>query len=39
MKKRALGWRLLELAGWTAVAVATAVIMVNLAERLLPANF
>lgn len=31
--------RLLELLLWTAVAIATAVIMVVLSERFLPANF
>lgn len=36
---RSWGSRLLELLLWTAVAIATAVIMVMLSERFLPANF
>ena len=37
--KRSWRSRLLELLAWTAVAVLTAVILVQLSERLLPANF
>jgi hypothetical protein len=37
--KRPLRWVLLELLLWTAVAIATAVILVALSDRILPANF
>ena len=37
--KRPLKWVLLELVLWAAVAVATAVILVALSDRILPANF
>ena len=38
-EKRSWKSRLLELAFWFAVSIATAVIMVSLSEKLLPANF
>ena len=38
-EKRSWKSRLLELALWTAVALATAVVLVLLSESLLPANF
>jgi hypothetical protein len=38
-RRRSWRSRLLELLLWAAVAVATAVIMVLLSERFLPANF
>lgn len=37
--KRPLKWVLLEVLLWAAVAVATAVILVALSDRILPANF
>jgi hypothetical protein len=39
--KRRRSWksRLLELLLWAAVAVATAIILIVLSERLLPSNF
>ncbi len=37
--KRPLKWVALELLLWAAVAVGTAVILVALSERILPANF
>ena len=38
-EKRSWKSRLLEFALWTAVAIATAVVLVFLSESLLPANF
>jgi hypothetical protein len=38
-RKRSWGSRLAEFALWTAVAVATALIMISMSERLLPENF
>lgn len=37
--KRSWKSRLLELALWAAVSIATALIMIALSEKLLPANF
>lgn len=37
--KRSWRSRILELLLWAAVAVGTAVLLVSLSERLLPANF
>ena len=37
--KRSWKSRLVELLFWAAVAILTAVVMVALSERLLPANF
>ncbi len=37
--KRPLRWVLLELLLWAAVAVGTAVLLVALSDRILPANF
>lgn len=37
--KRPWKWRLAELALWVVVAIVTALVMVALSERLLPANF
>jgi hypothetical protein len=39
MTKRSWKSRLLELAAWACVALATAAIMILLSDRLLPANF
>jgi hypothetical protein len=39
MRQRSWKSRLLEFAAWACVALATAVIMVLLSGRLLPANF
>lgn len=38
-RKRSWGSRLAEFALWAAVAVATALIMISMSERLLPENF
>lgn len=38
-EKRSWRSRLLELAFWIALSVITAVILVSLSEKLLPANF
>lgn len=38
-EKRSWKSRLLELAFWIALSIVTAVIMVALSEKLLPANF
>ena len=37
--KRAWKWRILELLLWAAVAVGTAMILVAVSDRILPANF
>lgn len=37
--KRRLRWVLLELLLWAAIAVGTAVLLVALSDRILPANF
>ena len=37
--KRSFRSKLIEFLWWTAVAIATAVILVSLSERLLPTNF
>ena len=37
--KRSRKARVLEFLAWTLVSIATAVILVSLSERLLPANF
>lgn len=37
--KRPLKWVLLELLVWAAVAIGTAVLLVALSDRILPANF
>jgi hypothetical protein len=39
MAKRSWKSRLLELAMWVAISILTAVILVSLSEKLLPANF
>jgi negative regulator of sigma E activity len=39
MSKRSWKSRLIELAAWACVSLATAVIMILLSDKLLPANF
>jgi negative regulator of sigma E activity len=39
MTKRSWKSRLLELAAWACVSLATAAIMILLSDKLLPANF
>lgn len=39
MAKRSWKSRLMEFALWVAVSIITAVILVSLSEKLLPANF
>jgi negative regulator of sigma E activity len=39
MSKRSWKSRLLELAAWACVSLATAAIMILLSDKLLPANF
>lgn len=37
--KRSWKWRVLELLLWAGVSIATAVILVQLSDSILPANF